>query len=150
MKSLIPCPLLFHLDDPWIMRFRDSNPKASIPEWNALLWRAAQDTVGLIRVAPRLSLEDVLQCYVGDEHGDGRSQYASMERGMVGGGDGMRCPWLAKWVKYSRGSGVKRERADKEDIAREEKSMPAVMDWQGVGKRSRLINKLSATFPVYA
>lgn len=50
-------------------------------------------------------------------------KYASMERGIIGGrGDGVRCPWLAKWVKYSRGSGVKRERADKEDIAREEKA----------------------------
>lgn len=70
---------------------------------------------------------------------------------MIGGkGDGVRCPWLAKLVKYSRGSDVERERADKEDIAREEKSMPAVMDWQGDGKRSRLINKLCATFPLYA
>lgn len=101
MKSRIPCPLLSHLDEPWIMDFRDSNPKASVPEWNALLWWAAQDTVGLIRVAPRLSLEDVLQCYVGDEHGDGRSKVCEYGERNDWGGDGVRCPWLAKWVKYS-------------------------------------------------
>lgn len=83
------------------MDFRDSNPKASVPEWNALLWWAAQDTVGLIRVAPRLSLEDVLQCYVGDEHGDGRSKVCEYGERNDWGGDGVRCPWLAKWVKYS-------------------------------------------------
>lgn len=57
-------------------------------------------------------------------------KYVSMERGMIGGrGDGVRCLWLVKWVKYFRGSGVKRERVDKEDIVWEEKGMVVVMDW---------------------
>lgn len=97
MKSRIPCPLLSHLDEPWIMGFRDSNPKASVPEWNALLWWAAQDTVGLIRVAPRLSLEDVLQCYVGDEHGDGRSKvWEYGERNDWGEGGWREMPMVGK------------------------------------------------------
>lgn len=56
--------------------------------------------MGLIRVAPLLSLEHLLQCYIGDEHGGvsrcgGSPKYTSMERN--GGSKMVEMPMVYKW-----------------------------------------------------